>query len=277
MKPKTKDNYIGLEIECIFPRYNNPTDLVFLGDYDLYAAELRNWFQALNIKDHAVVGYDNSIEGREYDVLIDNPDWDEEYPDDEPEEIEAKDIGIEIRLLMKESEVEKILSKALHVVHRLKGYVNSSCGLHVHLDMRQRDFKSSLVRLYDMQTVMFDLVDESRIENKYCTPLTKEELDGILEYGHKNLDERYKSINALSMEEHTTIEVRLHHGTINYWEILPWIKWLVKVVDNKPISKWEVEYVNKRKKGGNLARAITSYGNRHRLQSNTTSDTHCPF
>lgn len=249
----------------------------YLGDYESYTVELRNWFQALNIKDNVVVGYDNSIECREYDVWIDNPDYDPEYGDDEPEEIPAKDIGIELRLLMKEEDVEKILSKTLHVVHRLKGYVNSSCGLHVHLDMRQRDFKSSLTRLYDMQSVMFDLVDESRIENKFCAPLTQEELDGILENGYESLAERYKSINTLSMVEHTTIEVRLHQGSINYWEILPWIKWLVKVVDNKPISKWELEYVNKRKKGDALARSTISHGNRHRLQSNTTSDTHCPF
>jgi phosphoenolpyruvate synthase/pyruvate phosphate dikinase len=49
--------------------------------------------------------------------------------------------------------------------------------------------------------------------------------------------ERHLAINTESLEEHRTIEIRLHHGTVNVKEIYSWVKYLTSLIKGKAYDK----------------------------------------
>lgn len=140
----------------------------------------------------------------------------------------------ELRVLTTEKELREVLNKVNAFLTKAKAEVNETCGLHVHLDMRNRDFKICVKRLLAKQKEMRRLVNKARLTSSYCKPLKKNKLkDG----------DRYKDINVSSFEKLGTIEVRIHEGCVSTSEIYNWCKYLVSVTDKKKVS---ATYVKKR-------------------------------
>lgn len=141
------------------------------------------------------------------------------------------DLGKEIRLLTTEDNLEKDVTGVCGVLTSLKSYVNSSCGTHVHLDMRglpKEQVTKNYVNLVRAQKYLAAMVPEKRRDNSYCKPSR-----AVDPY---RVTDRYRAINSVSLGVHQTIEVRLLHGTLDAQEIINWIKLLWRIVDSEPMK-----------------------------------------
>lgn len=140
------------------------------------------------------------------------------------------DNGHEISIVAKSTQITDIITKVCSVLQKHDADVNSTCGLHVHLDMRGFDEKRSFANLVKTQKLLYSMVPFSRFENQYCRP-NKHGFDMGVYCG------RYWAINPAAYSEHKTIEVRLHSGTINAVKINHWIKLLQKIAYAKSVCQ----------------------------------------
>ncbi len=110
---------------------------------------------------------------------------------------------------------------------KINARVNVSCGLHVHLDMRGREKlpEGVVSRLVKALPLLVAMVPEGRRKDQYCTRDEARGEDGS--------QQRYAKINSLAFNEHKTIEVRLHSGTVNFGKISNWIKVLHSIANAK--------------------------------------------
>lgn len=102
-----------------------------------------------------------------------------------------------------------------------KAYANSTCGTHVHFDMRGLDVgevRRRGNRLAKAVPALRKLLPSERRDSHYCS----QDINQIPGYGyHTN---RYAFVNLHAYPKHGTIEVRAHAGTIDADKILNWIK-----------------------------------------------------
>lgn len=266
MRPSGKQRHLGLEIELV-TKYDvhevdsfieaagleyhveattdssiivatkaqaNALDLLIQKQAELESATDREWertpvnFDVINEIDDQLSDLRDSI-----DILEDT--------------IEDNDLcGIELRVLVPETEVAWIKPKLKALLKKLKATVNKSCGLHVHLDMRFEKVVTCGSRLFAKQKQMHSMVDKSRLNNKYCGPVTRTELMDALEgddYGS-----RYKDINGQSYNKFKTIEVRLKEGTLNVDDMFNWAAYLSNVAYNKKHTAAIKRYVKTKAK-----------------------------
>ncbi len=205
--PKNTINHVGIEVECYSKvQWNTLSKMIYTEDLENY----------INISD---------------DGSIRNPDGYNSY---------------ELRILIPEHELVEVFERITRLFRTAEIKTNDSCGLHVHLDMRNREFKKSFNRLVSFQDVLFGVVNKNRWNNRFCLYTVDSPLNG-----------RYRAINKHSYLRHKTIEVRLHHGTADTKKILKWINLLLVAVNSKTeipkfktkrdILKW------KELKGNNLS------------------------
>lgn len=137
--------------------------------------------------------------------------------------------GVELRVMATREHLERVVRKALAIA---PGRVDSSCGLHVHLDMRHRDVDRVWANLLAMEGVICRSQPRERIEpdgrGGYCKMLKGEErsLDGCTQTAR----DRYRAINAASLAK-GTIEVRAHTGSSNPTKILAWCEFLNAIAE----------------------------------------------
>lgn len=177
---KSKTNFIGIELEC-FAAYD--------------AFDLREQIIEHNLSKIVQVAEDGSIE---------------------------EDFGNshELRILLPEKQLTSGLKKVKKLLTKGKFGVNDSCGLHIHIDMRNRDVKKCYKNLLKFQDVLFAMVNKDRWNNEFCCYTTK-----------LNEQNRYLAINKTrSYARHQTIEVRLHHATLDMKLIEKWVKLLLQIV-----------------------------------------------
>lgn len=121
--------------------------------------------------------------------------------------------AVEYKLLLKRSELEMRLHKFCSLISDHK--VNTSCGLHVHLDCRGRntnDVRAVAKRMTAWMIALKEFVPESRRDNPdYCA----------LSFSETN---RYRAVNFDAFRKYKTLEVRLHSGTVDYTKIIAWIR-----------------------------------------------------
>lgn len=187
-KPKEKINHVGIEIEC----YS------YLERDETYALMLKHDLEEyLNIYD---------------DGTIEAPGYQDSY---------------EFRVLSTEKELPQVLEKLGKFFKEGKFKVNSSCGLHVHLDMRYRDVRKCYQKLVDFQDILFGLVSPRRWTNEFC-----EWSDPT-----RNQWDRFCAINYTAFAVHKTLEVRLHHGSVDTVKIGAWIQLLLRAIKDKKAPK----------------------------------------
>lgn len=133
--------------------------------------------------------------------------------------------GYEVRIVSSESLIEQHVNEVLLALSRFDVTVNGSCGLHVHIDARNRDKHAVFNRLAKFQAILYRMQPKSRRTSTWCNR-------GALTYNDARANgSRYQGINPHSYYRHKTIEVRLHSGTVNAVKINNWIKLLVKIVN----------------------------------------------
>lgn len=146
----------------------------------------------------------------------------------------------ELCVLASERKIERVIKE---VCKLLKGNssVNKTCGLHVHLDMRNRNVDKAYANLWAAQPFLYAMCPKTRIKNSYCKPVANfEEGKRGGPYG----DDRYVGINRTAYYRHKTIEVRIHSSTLDAVKIVSWVKLLTKIADCKKVSEVTPELWN---------------------------------
>lgn len=125
----------------------------------------------------------------------------------------------EIRVMDTEGHIAATLKTVLRILNQNKFKVNESCGTHVHIDCRHRTKEKVFRKLLNVQHLMFGLVTDERTRNDNCVWADVHSTDkyhSFYRHQHKN-----------------TVEVRLHHGTLDYKRLTSWIKLLLLIVNSK--------------------------------------------
>jgi len=119
--------------------------------------------------------------------------------------------------------------------------VNHKCGLHVHIgaDEFGTEGIANLVWNWNLaHRTIGALVAKSRLNNTFCLPVEIGSLNDQCEHVRNgfmsNLGRdgagiaggRYRSLNLNSYAKHGTVEVRLHHGTLNGSKVKAWAEFV---------------------------------------------------
>lgn len=140
--------------------------------------------------------------------------------------------GCELKICASEQSFRKVVAKACARLQEVNASVNKSCGLHVHLDMRNRDVAVCFNNLVIAQPLLYAMQPESRRNNSYCLTtrqgVTFEQ--AAASYG------RYSGINSQAFRKHKTLEVRIHSGTTNPTKIVKWVELLLAIVRHPKVN-----------------------------------------
>lgn len=137
------------------------------------------------------------------------------------------------------------LKKLCHEIISRGGFVNKTCGVHIHLDVRGIDRRVVGImanKLYDAMPILKDLVPDSRLYSCSCEDVRHNKL-----YNHfckiekpSFDDDRYRAINLDSYRKFGTIEVRMGSGSLNPSKIWHWANTLSEISKAKGRFKsWE--------------------------------------
>lgn len=156
---------------------------------------------------------------------------------------------VEFCILTKWSELHETLEKLRPILFdKPQNFSpNTSCGFHVHLDMRNDDPNDAYRNLANMQTVLFGLAADYRRENTYCVPAPTEFEDA-------DPEDHYAAISRSSYEKHGTIEVRIHQSTLDLNKVEKWIRLLKRIASYQgkdlKLGTFESEFGQLREKLG---------------------------
>jgi hypothetical protein len=203
-----KKNYVGIEVEC----FSN------LNDIEVMELLIEN-----DLENHINIGDDGSI--------------DESYGN-----------SFELRILSLERELPAVLKRLGAFFKAGKFGTNDTCGLHVHLDMRNRNVEKCYQKLLKFQHLMFPLVDKERWTNEYCI--------WSIETDKFSRD----AVNYCAYVEHRTIEIRLHQGTTDVKRIQNWVNLLLRAIKSPPIKDIKSKVAAVKWAGKN--KALKSYINK---------------
>jgi predicted peroxiredoxin len=228
--PKTYDKYLGIELEF------------FGSDHLTICKELNK----KKIKGDIELKDDSSI----------NPD--EECCDDCIKQglgycVCDQPQSHELCLLSKQEDYKLDLLKVMTTLNKLKCAVNKSCGLHVHLDMRDRPVHTAYNNLIKCQDLLFDL-NPKRKGNSFCKKISTDSMKKDI----KNNRDHYNGISGSPISDLGTIEIRMHGGSLDYIRVARWIDLLLEIVD-APLIKDDIDSVYKFNKYITKDRRLTSF------------------
>lgn len=237
LSPTTKARYVGIEIEFFSPI-----------DRDVV---LEKFFES-PVASHVQLTSDGSLD---WDVGEDdsvcsachNSMWDSCQCDMEP---------YELKVLCKQSELVEVMKGVCAVLKNIKAQVNETCGLHVHLDMRHRNARKCYQNLAAVQSVLYKMCTADRLLGEYCMPVASLDLEKQQLRGSR---ERYFGINTQALLKYSTLEVRIHHGTIEEQNIVNWVSLLLRVINTRKTLKEPVRNVVQLKKHVPLHHGLLSY------------------
>lgn len=143
--------------------------------------------------------------------------------------VHAEDDGYisrEVTILLKQDQQDRI-DKICKTLNAIDARVNRSCGLHIHIDVRDKTpaQRNTIYRHYVAALPWLVLMlAPSRLTNTYCRDNRTDHSRG-----------RYKMINRASISEHRTIEIRAHQGTTDAAKIRAWIKLFLELKSQRRI------------------------------------------
>ena len=170
--------------------------------------------------------------------------------------------GHEIVVLLKQSEIKKLHEIVSFLVIKAKAKINDSCGLHVHLDMRQRDVDSCYTKLVESQKWFFKM-NPTRRDNKFCKMAKIKNFRTALRM-YQTRDgfmSRFLAVNPHAYTLYKTLEVRVHQATLNSHKMVNWINFLIKIVDSKKTGP--INNINQLQQRFNLSNRLVEYIQKH--------------
>jgi len=150
--------------------------------------------------------------------------------------------GIELQVLATTSEVASVLARIQKVLDNplVDGYANRSCGLHVHVDMRNRDLALVYRNLVRVQSLLRGSQPFGRVNNFHCR-VNESEVFNFKKVNQR--EDRYWVINGHAFNDHKTLEIRTHEGTTNASEILNWVLFIDAIASYSkeiPVNKFRL-------------------------------------
>ena len=143
---------------------------------------------------------------------------------------------------------------------------DESCGYHLHLDATDlsSDKRKAVLYAYKLTEALWArFVDRYRVQRSYCCPIPLEAAeirDRSFSASRRDIENgdngRYIWCNVLSLDVHSTIEIRLHYGTIHTADVTNWIKAHLLFMDfvaNKSLDEIEALFADKTVAGQFLA------------------------
>lgn len=231
-KPLTDTNHVGVEIE-------------FISKMDKFAVATA--LCAQNVQDFVCLKDDGSLR-----------------PEDDYEHCH------ELTVCAPEQLIVEVLRRILLALNKDDmSKVNNKCGLHVHLDMRNRDKHLAFYNLSKAQHILYAMnprsrTDGTKSDGRKDTLYSKKISTADFEEARREVgSERYCGINLQALAKYNTIEIRIHSGSTNFEKISNWVTILMNIVNMKErveaaANKAEtfctyyglkpemVEYINKR-------------------------------
>lgn len=140
------------------------------------------------------------------------------------------------------------LNEAHKVTKALKdngARVDRATGFHVHIGMNafgdwgtggEENIAKFILNYYAMHHAIAALVAPSRLNNRYCAVLNRDNAQRQAEFtaaqnrGAFN-GNRYTSLNLESISRHGTVEIRLHQGTLNGVKAIAWSQFIAGMID----------------------------------------------
>jgi hypothetical protein len=129
------------------------------------------------------------------------------------------------------------IRKFCRLAHKRKFQVDRQCGLHIHLDMRGKSVEQCRNTAYAYHLTYpywQQLVHPSRDNNSYSRGMRYDRSE-ILRFADfsefSTYQDRYQFINWSAYNDHGTVEVRGHEGSLHAPEICNWIKTHARFVD----------------------------------------------
>ncbi len=223
--PTSKERYVGIEIEFLLPRNNSKKLETLLLD------NLLEW--------NVHLGTDGSVRDTEWQPVYNRRDL-------TITNLEQQFLGKEIRILSTESEAPEIINSVCKILKECGAKVNATCGLHVHLDMRNRNVESVYENFYRTQDILFKMQPAARKCNTYC-----KELKRLI----KEPRDRYYGINKVAYKKYNTLEIRLHEGSISAKDIKLWVLFLINICNMNKVLKRKVSDI----KDLNLTERLEQY------------------
>lgn len=107
---------------------------------------------------------------------------------------------------------------------------DDSCGFHVHIGVGDLSDEKRLMvaQAYrDTEKFWFTQVSDDRFEGNWCDSIDSE--PNAREHScwrdfSRRLGGRYRWVNFTAFSQHGTFEIRLHEGTVDPADVLPWIR-----------------------------------------------------
>lgn len=175
----------------------------------------------------------------------------------------------EVCIVAPEALIYEVLSRVTRAIEACGSKVNWRCGMHVHLDMRNRDVRHCFNNLVRSQNFLYMMNPISRLTGTRSDGGTDEVYSKKVEFSDfdeamknakgDNRTIRYYGINPFSFSKHKTIEVRIHTGTINATKIRNWVEILLAIVNSSEKYTKEVTKLDSFIKRFNLSDDIMKY------------------
>jgi hypothetical protein len=220
------DYTFGCEIECFGPT----------SQYEIRDALVNAGLRAMRESDRGYGVYDNEIWAVGSDCSIDAPGSARAFEIKSP--------------ILKGIEGLRAIRKACAVFRGLNLNVNKTCGLHVHVGIKnaanqfQVDEILEILRRYNDHKSKIDLLlAKSRRsgENEFCVDVDEaiESIEAAIEDNGDYLSlndlsgygEHYDAVSVEALSKYGTLEFRQHHGTVSGKKITNWIKFLLNHVE----------------------------------------------
>lgn len=147
----------------------------------------------------------------------------------------------EVTVLCREVDVKDIVTRLCKVLNskEVESYVNDSCGLHVHIDARNRKVEHMFNNLVRCLPMLKGMIPKNRVESSHADRFCKLNKTHIFKEAQDRGD-RYQAINADAFRNHKTIEVRMHSGTTNAAKIVNWVNILCTAVNHNELVAQDV-------------------------------------
>jgi hypothetical protein len=104
-----------------------------------------------------------------------------------------------------------------------------------------------IVNYYAVHHATALLVAPSRLNSRWCRTLNTDQAERVADavrngdFAYRNAD-RYYSLNLNSVDRHSTLEFRLHQGTLNATKALAWVNYLTAFVNHSASGESLVQY-----------------------------------
>lgn len=252
--PITNDEHLGIEIECFLPLEKFEThggdcdgecfpDDDFNESFHDYINSELTASDILTMSDRERDRLESNYrEGYEWECDCENSDHFEsvrsslndariegiDIASDGSIDAESGYFGIEIKVLTKANNMAN-LEKLCKWLNDNGAKVNKSCGLHVHLDVRNYDDqvrRLMVERFANSLNILTMMVPKSRLSSNYC------------KIGASYSD-RYHAVNATAIDKFSTVEIRLHSGTVNFTKISEWCQLLQAIKHNDMLTAYK--------------------------------------